>query len=460
MIQTVFIMLATSIAPIADAPHAATISVDLKLRTGGAITGAVIDHTDHGWVITAAGTPHVFAWSELDAGSAYDVRRSLLIFQRGGVSRLTAQDHFDLGRFALQMGRNDLAVNAFRAAQRMDGKFRKRADAAFADFRNRAQEWEKNKLAFFDQILHPPEPELKIVPPGTRSETATGDDNDHTQPQPSPVPAEVRQQVYDAYMAFGEKVRQELGKDLELLESEHFLIWTDWPRSERPLLTRWAEAMYAALSRELGLAADAEVFLAKCPMFCFQRPGRFRKFAQKFDGYSGKEAVGYTRSAEQTGHVHVVLVRQGDSQIDFARFATTLVHEGTHAFLHRLYSSTLIPHWVNEGFADLMAERVLKEQSVTGENAALLAKQYVKYDWPIGGLLASTGPIAVNEYALAHSVIAYLDSQGEQRLTGFIRSLKRGKSTAEALAESFEGLTMTQLENDWRTYIAAATAPG
>jgi hypothetical protein len=28
------------------------------------------------------------------------------------------------------------------------------------------------------------------------------------------------------------------------------------------------------------------------------------------------------------------------------------------------------------------------------------------------------------------------------------------------LAEGFEGLTMTELENDWRTYIAAATAPG
>jgi hypothetical protein len=431
--------------------------VDLKLRSGGAITGEVIDHTDHGLVILANTTPHVFAWTELEGGSAYDIRRSLLVFMRGDVSQLTAEDHFELGVFALRQGRNDLAANAFRAAEKIDKRYRKRAEAAFAEFRARAQQWENNKLAFFDTVAAgKAEPELKVVPPGTRAAGADPHLPPELQPDTHPIPADVQKQVYDAYMAFGEKVREELGRDLELLESDHFLIWTDWPRSERPLLTRWAEAMYAALSHELGLAPGAEVFLAKCPMFCFQRPGRFRRFAQKFDGYSGKEAVGYTRSAEQTGHVHLVLVRQGDSQIDFERFATTLVHEGTHAFLHRLHSSALIPHWVNEGYADLMAERVLGEQSVTGENAALLARQYVKHDWPMGDMLAGGGPLAVHEYALAHSLIAYLDSLGEHRLARFIRVLKQGKSSPEALAESFDGLTMEQLERDWRAQLAAA----
>jgi hypothetical protein len=116
----------------------------------------------------------------------------------------------------------------------------------------------------------------------------------------------------------------------------------------------------------------------------------------------------------------------------------------------------LIPHWVNEGYADLMAERVLGEQCTTGETAALLARQYVKYDWPISNMLESSGPLAVNEYALAHSVIAYLDSLGEGRLTRLIRALKQGQSAAAALAECFEGLTMRQLENDWREHVRTA----
>ena len=72
------------------------------------------------------------------------------------------------------------------------------------------------------------------MPAGTRQEGQDEDTAVRLQPDTAGVPAEVRKQVYDAYLAFGEKVRQELGRDLDLLESEHFLIWTDRPRSERP----------------------------------------------------------------------------------------------------------------------------------------------------------------------------------------------------------------------------------
>ena len=43
-----------------------TIRVELKLQTGGAIAGAVVDHTDHGLVVVNKSTPYVFAWSELE----------------------------------------------------------------------------------------------------------------------------------------------------------------------------------------------------------------------------------------------------------------------------------------------------------------------------------------------------------------------------------------------------------
>jgi hypothetical protein len=439
------------------ATPSATILVDLKLRSGGAISGAVIDHTNDGLVVFAAGKPYAFSWAELDGGSAYDAKRSLLIFERGDVIKLTATDHFDLGVFALREGRNDVAANAFRAAEKLNKSYGRRAEAAFAEFRQQNLEWEADKAAHFERIAvgQSSATDLEVVPARTGAEPRSSGDLPE-QPSPiAPVPADVRKQVHDAYLAFGEKVREEVGRDLEMLESDHFLIWTDWPRAERPLLTRWAEAMYAALCEQLGIPAHADVFLAKCPMFCFQRPARFRKFAQKFDAYSGKEAVGYTRSAEQTGHVHLVLVRQGDSKLDFERFAMTLVHEGTHAFLHRLYSPALIPHWVNEGYADLMAERVLGEQSTTGETAALLARQYVKYDWPIGRILTNSGAIAVEEYAVAHSVVAYLDGRSGG-LAPFIRALKAGKSPPDALAESFAGLTIEQLEKDWRAHILAA----
>ena len=146
-------------------------------------------------------------------------------------------------------------------------------------------------------------------------------------------------------------------------------------------------------------------------------------------------------------------MRHGKTQIDFDRFASTLVHEGTHAFLHRLHAPRLIPHWVNEGLAELTAERVLDERSVAAEEAAMLARVYVRYDWPLDDLLTSAAPIGVEQYGLACSVVAYLDQRGPNRLASLIRSLKEGQSISEALAGAYDGLGTAQLDADWRQWI-------
>jgi len=272
---------------------------------------------------------------------------------------------------------------------------------------------------------------------------------------PSP---ETRTRVMEAYRTFGEKVREVMGKDVALVETDHFLIWTDWEKKYRDRLTGWTEAMYAALGEQFNLKATDEVFLAKCPVYCWRSKARFQKFARYFDGYDGSNAVGYTRSIEKNGHVHVVLLRQGQTEPDFDRFASTLVHEGSHAFLHRLYSTRLIPHWVNEGYAELIAERVLGEHCDAAEKAALLARQYVRYDWPLAGMLESTAPIEVYEYPLAHSLVAHLESLGRQRFAGFIRSLKEGRTTAEALGANYDGMSLEGLEASWRAATRAADA--
>jgi hypothetical protein len=257
----------------------------------------------------------------------------------------------------------------------------------------------------------------------------------------------------DAYRTFGEKVREVMGKDVVLLESDHFLIWTDWERKYRDRLTGWAETMDAALREQFDLRAADEVFLAKCPVFCWRSKARFQKFARYFDGYAGSNAVGYTRSIEKNGHVHVVLLRQGRKEADFDRFACTLVHEGSHAFMHRLYSTRLIPHWVNEGYAELTAERVLGEHCDAAEKAALLARQFVRYDWPLGGMLDRAAPVEVYEYPLAHSLVTYLEGLGRRRFAGFVKSLKEGRTVAEALAADYDGMTLEQLEANWRAAI-------
>lgn len=442
---------------VALAPPTETIQVDLKLATGGALTGWVVDHTVHGLVIVRGNVPYVFAWSELESGSAYVVRRDLAVLARGGSEHLGADDHFELAVFALGQNRTDLAAREFRAAGRIDDRYEPKARRAMRAYRRK----QKNEADRYGSV----EIENASDPASTGrdsadAEVAAEDESSNLVRFGATLVPGVSENTAEAvlrtYRSFGEKVREVISRRMDLVETEHFLIWTDWTKQTRSHLGAWCEAMYDALCVQFNLDPTEPVFLAKCPVFCFRAKPRFLKFSRLFDGYDGRNATGYTRSIEQSGHVHMALLLRGSTQDDFDRFATTLVHEGTHAFVHRLYSTRLIPPWVNEGLADWMAERVLGERCPTGENAALLARQYVLYDWPIGDLLRRTEPIAVHEYPLAHSLVAYLEHRAPGSIAEFVRFLKEGSATSAALDEAYGGLTLDQLERDWRTSVRNA----
>ena len=417
-----------------------TIRVDLELRTGGALGGPVVDHTSHGIVVMHDSTPYVFSWDEIKADSAYLARRALRVFDRGGLDKLTAEDHFQLGLFALSRNLPKRAAKAFAGARKLDRSYEPRAREAYVQYNDRKKQ-RRAGGAQDNALVETQKGKKAQRQEGTNSETQKGKNGETQEGENrgdgrrgsmetavrevtagdglSPA---TRERVIAVYKTFGETVRREICEDLTLIETEHFLIFTDWAKGRRPMLGELCEAMYAALCAQFGFDASEAVFLAKCPVFCWRSRTRFLEFARRFDGYDGTNAIGYTRSMADSGHVHMVLLRQGRSDADFDRFAGTLVHEGTHGFLHRLplggeppvresclAPRRLIPHWVNEGYADLVAERVLGDRCPNAENAALLARQYVRYDWPITALLEHAGPIEVHQYALAHSVVMYLE---------------------------------------------------
>lgn len=424
-----------------------TIEVNLHLRSGGVITGLVVDFSDHGLVIARDKIPYVFAWKELKSTSAHQTRKKLLIHENGTNTKLSASNHFDLGLFSLGIDRFDLADREFQQAGKMDRKYQVQSQQILQEYHNQPQ-LENHAEDPFDQKKLIESSEVEV--PRTLGHPATPDADISAFMVANLPKQEIRDRVLETYYTFGEKVREVIGKDIVLIETDHFLIWTDWENRHRAKLSRWCEAMYESLTDQFQLDPGKDIFLAKCPIYCWRTKARFTKFARYFDGYDGINALGYTRSIEKNGHVHVALVRTGKTTYDFDRFASTLVHEGTHAFIHRLYTNRLIPHWINEGFADLMAERVLGDRSYNGENAALLAKPYIRYDWPISEMLHSTDPIGVEQYPLAHSVVAYLLRRGRNAFTRMIADLKQGNSLLVALSRNYDGLTIEQLDMQWR----------
>ncbi len=433
------------------------VRVRLELVTGGRIEGSVVDHNEHAVVVVADRKPFVFAWTDVKAISSVAAKFTIIEAARGGRDAMTAGDYYELGRYALSRNRGARASTLFQAAKRLDPSMAEEVRRTMAAFRER-----RSSETAPRQPDEPSNDLSEIDSKDVKGLVGRFGDALHDLQSPDDMvprtPESIRTKVMEIYRAFGLQAQEVLGKQVVAIESEHFLIWTDWARFDRERLAEQCEAMYAAMCRQFGISTTASVFLAKCPIFCFESKARFLKFARMFDGYDGKNAIGYTRSIERNGHVHMVLLRRGRTEEDFDRFACTLIHEGTHAFVHRLYTPRLIPNWINEGLAELMAETVLQDRCPTAETAELLAAQYVEYDWPVASLIRSAGPIAVNHYPIAHSLIAYLASRGDKHLRGFIKRLKEGDGTATALAGQYEGLTLDGLEIGWRAWIGERIA--
>ncbi|MFQ5463709.1 MAG: hypothetical protein ACE5E5_13920 [Phycisphaerae bacterium] len=353
-----------------------TIEIRLELLTGGSLDGRVVDHNEDGIVVVNGRTPYVFAWAEVETGSAYRARRDLLALEGDAPP---ASGYVQLGLFALSRNRGDLAQKAFAQVRQLDPTYAARIKTALDGFRRKRQSSRQEKKA-----ETPPTLAEQPLPEPSKDETREGL---FRQLAPSNAAAgaeqpsdDYRAKVAEVYEGFGRSVREHVYRGLARIESPHFLIFTDWPQREHERLQGWVEAMYQALCRRFGRDPNEPLFLAKCPVFCWQSAARFAAFARAYDGYETANTVGYTRSIAESGHVHMAILRQGRDPAAMERFAGTLVHEGTHAFLHRLYSSRLIAHWVNEGIAELTAEEILQDHYYAAEKAALLARQYIRYE--------------------------------------------------------------------------------
>ncbi len=440
---------------VANDPTQSTIVVKIQPRTGGSIQGPVVDYNDHGLVLMQAGVPYALAWKQLESGTAYTARRDLLAHTRGGWDKLSAQDHFNLGRFALEFNRQDLARADFNQTSALAKKqYEESIHHAWQQFREKRKRWKRaRKSTHADRTS-----ELstkKIITDDASVVHGIGDDLDRAVHIAEAgfvhdTDEDIRARVRAAYLQYGEKVQEIMGSSVVFIETEHFLIWTDWPKRSRDQLIRWLEDMYSSLSKQFGVDDSTNIFLSKCPVFCWRSKARYQRFAQKFDGYDGKDSIGYTRSIESNGHVHMAFMRRGSEPADIDRLACTIVHEGTHAFLHRLYTTRLLPHWINEGAAEMTATVVLGRQCPAGGNATLLAKQYAKYNWPLGQFLQSVAPIDAHQYPLAQSIVSYLNTQSIKRWRALIKALKNGNTFSKALAHAYDGLNVKQLESGWR----------
>ena len=240
------------------------------------------------------------------------------------------------------------------------------------------------------------------------------------------------------------QTRKEVTKDLRLVETAHFLIYTTWPtREHRPLAAR-CEAMYRALCKQFDIPPTLNVWAGKLPIFMFWKKEQFNAFTTKIDKVGGVRAGGYNVQ-KGDGFTYVVLSHTQTK----TRFYEVLIHESTHAFLGRYLTNRIVPRWANEGLAEYMAAKLVKDTE-SSKRHYMATRLAVARNADISGVFSGRH-LSNLGYGIVHSLVRYMAATDRKGFLRFIRLIKEGKSEVDALKEGM-GLTHAELAAKWRDW--------
>lgn len=246
-------------------------------------------------------------------------------------------------------------------------------------------------------------------------------------------------------------VEQKLDVKLVEMETDHFLIFTNWDKREHGFLKKCVEQAYSAVSKNFDIPSKENIFVGKLPVFMFDNPKEFRQFGTEVDGFKDMPsgAAGYYRSrGDGSGHMVMPKPLYTDRTKKQAEemWAYVLTHEFTHAFVERYKGNGHIPTWLNEGLAEMVA--------------AGLFPRDVK---PIARQLASRVPLeriitdkhgfqGIEVYPIGRTIVETLVLADRKKFLKMFEAIKDGEESVDALKAAY-GWSVDDLEKAWKQYL-------
>lgn len=254
------------------------------------------------------------------------------------------------------------------------------------------------------------------------------------------------------------KVLVEVKKFLEVelfeLETDHFLIFTNWDKSEHEFLRNAAEGAYRAVAKQFGLAAKDDVLVGKLSLYAFETREQFQKYAHEYDEYpaDGMLIGYYSLHSDGSGHLAFVKPQpdpanpnKGNPHVDFSR---ALVRELTKALLDRYRSGKQLPVWLSEGLAEVVSQGMFPDPQRKYQ-AHLLSQAGHDYETLF---MSDARPVS----ALApvqQTLVQMLIDADRGRFFELIRAIKDGEETEAALRGLYR-FDYPGMVKAWKLYMA------
>ena len=232
--------------------------------------------------------------------------------------------------------------------------------------------------------------------------------------------------------AFVSEVRQRF-PGLTVSETHEFLVASDIPPAQLAPFVANLDSMHDFLCELYGMPTGEPLWKGKCLVIAFLNEADYVAFEEGVlkSGMQGTQGVCHQRS---DGRVIMACHRGADP----AAFAHMLVHETSHGFNHRWMSPQRLPNWLNEGIAEWVGTRVVKNCDQVPLKEARAAA-FMRSQGTLGPSFFTAANIEPMQYGMASGMVRMLISRDARKFAEFVRGIKEGTPVEESLQRSFGG---------------------
>ncbi len=259
------------------------------------------------------------------------------------------------------------------------------------------------------------------------------------------------------------KLMKSIVPQMQRVETEHFVIYTSWPKSDIPALKNIYPRIYAKLCEQFGVLPQEHIWVGKLPVYSFWTEEEYAKFiasckhtnrsphlikAAGFFGVSG--------SFRYMVLAPMVRSKQTSRAKAQARFFDVLAHETSHAFLSRFITEIDIPNWIDEGIAETITA-TLFPQGNTGYKMKIGHRAIQQSAINLKSVEIMTRmrniPLDSHYYGISQSLVRYMILNDADKFIQLVVDIKNGKSETDALKDAY-GVTKIELINSWNQQVS------